>query len=217
MVKRRYWQERIASAWETRRILWLSGVRRVGKTFLARSLTDVEFFDCEFPGSANASRIPRGFSTTCTDDASSSTRYTGWMIRPSSSRSPPTTIQTQSPRDWLITLGVSTEFRDTLAGRKTEAWLTPMTSDDLKDFSRPGLEHRLLHGGLPPFFLAETPPERDFQEWMDAYWAKDIQELFRLERRRSFQSSPRCSWCAAEASSRRLDSHGPARSVAPRS
>jgi len=29
--------------------------------------------------------------------------------------------------------------------------------------------------------------DRDFQEWMDAYWAKDIQELFRLERRHSFQ------------------------------
>jgi len=35
--------------------------------------------------------------------------------------------------------------------------------------------------------LAEQLPERDFQEWTDAYWAKDIQELFRLERRDSFQ------------------------------
>lgn len=42
-------------------------------------------------------------------------------------------------------------------------------------------------GGLPPFLLANDVPERDFQEWMDAYWAKDIQELFRLERRSSFQ------------------------------
>jgi len=35
--------------------------------------------------------------------------------------------------------------------------------------------------------MARRLPERDFQEWMDAYWAKDIQELFRLERRSSFQ------------------------------
>lgn len=28
--------------------------------------------------------------------------------------------------------------------------------------------------------------EADFQEWIDAYWSKDIQELFRLERRHSF-------------------------------
>jgi len=85
------------------------------------------------------------------------------------------------------TLGASAKFRDTLAGRKEEIWLTPMISDDLKDFKSLDLEHRLHRGGLPPFFLAETAPDRDFQEWMDAYWAKDIQELFRLERRYSFQ------------------------------
>src|SRR5574341_1378766 len=62
-----------------------------------------------------------------------------------------------------------------------------MMEADLHDFGRPDLKHRLLRGGLPPFFLAEQLPERDFQEWTDAYWAKDIQELFRLERRRSFQ------------------------------
>ncbi len=40
---------------------------------------------------------------------------------------------------------------------------------------------------MPPFFLARSLPEQDFQDWVDAYWAKDIQELFRLERRTSFQ------------------------------
>jgi predicted AAA+ superfamily ATPase len=85
------------------------------------------------------------------------------------------------------TLGASAKFRDTLAGRKEELWLTPIITEDLKDFGQTDIHHRLLHGGLPPFFLEEDLPERDFQEWMDAYWAKDIQELFRLERRHSFQ------------------------------
>jgi predicted AAA+ superfamily ATPase len=44
-----------------------------------------------------------------------------------------------------------------------------------------------MHGGLPPFFLSEEYPEREFQDWVDSYWAKDIQELFRLERHASFQ------------------------------
>jgi len=61
-----------------------------------------------------------------------------------------------------------------------------MNSIDLTDFGRVDLDRRLLRGGLPPFFLAAEYPERDFQEWMDAYWAKDIQELSRLERRHSF-------------------------------
>lgn len=85
------------------------------------------------------------------------------------------------------TLGVSTKFKDTLAGRKTELWLTPMISPDLPDFDNTDLTHRLLRGGLPSFFVPTNLPEQDFQEWMDAYWAKDIQELFRLERRYSFQ------------------------------
>jgi len=85
------------------------------------------------------------------------------------------------------TLGASARFRDTLAGRKAEVWLTPMVLADLSDFGSADLRHRLLRGGLPPFFLAETVPEQDYQEWLDAYWAKDILELFRLERRQSFQ------------------------------
>jgi len=85
------------------------------------------------------------------------------------------------------TLGASSKFKDTLAGRKRDLWMTPMVLSDLRDFKKTNLQHRLLRGGLPPFFLAGKLPERDFQEWMDAYWAKDIQELFRLERRSSFQ------------------------------
>ncbi len=62
-----------------------------------------------------------------------------------------------------------------------------MLAADLEDFGHTDIRHRLLRGGLPPFFLAEQVREREFQEWMDAYWAKDILELFRLERRHSFQ------------------------------
>jgi uncharacterized protein len=85
------------------------------------------------------------------------------------------------------TLEATAKFRDTLTGRKETVWLSPMIGADLADFGKEDLTHRLLRGGLPPFFLAEGLPERDFQDWVDAYWAKDVQELFRLERRWSFQ------------------------------
>ena len=65
-------------------------------------------------------------------------------------------------------------------------WLTPMISLDLLDFQSQDLTRRLHRGGLPPFFIAPNVPERDYQDWMDAYWAKDLLELFRLERRDSF-------------------------------
>jgi hypothetical protein len=83
-------------------------------------------------------------------------------------------------------LASSTKFKDTLTGRKTNLWLTPMNDRDLKDFGG-DLESRLLKGGLPAFYLSPHVSEVEFQEWMDDYWAKDIQELFRLERRASFQ------------------------------
>lgn len=85
------------------------------------------------------------------------------------------------------TLGASRGFRDTLTGRKRDVWLTPMCLADLDDAGSTNLEQRLLRGGLPAFFLEKEVEEREFQEWLDSYWAKDIQEMFRLERRDSFQ------------------------------
>jgi len=85
------------------------------------------------------------------------------------------------------TLGASRKFRDTLTGRKRTVWLPPMIHQDLMDFGGAGLRFRMLRGGLPRFYLAARLPRRDYQDWFDGYWAKDLQELFRLERRAGFQ------------------------------
>lgn len=80
-------------------------------------------------------------------------------------------------------LGVSAKFKDTLTGRKVNLWLTPLLLKELTAFNKPDIARRMLRGGLPGFFLADKVPDNDLQEWMDAYWSKDIMELFRLERR----------------------------------
>src|SRR5881398_2444403 len=49
MVERHYWVNRIEEAWKKRSVVWLAGVRRVGKTYLCKSLPDIEYFDCELP------------------------------------------------------------------------------------------------------------------------------------------------------------------------
>jgi predicted AAA+ superfamily ATPase len=61
MKKRSFWVEQIGKAWESRSVIWLSGVRRVGKTFLSRSLADVEYFDCELPRVRAMLEDPEGF------------------------------------------------------------------------------------------------------------------------------------------------------------
>lgn len=84
------------------------------------------------------------------------------------------------------TLGASARFRDTLAGRKRHLHLPPVLFRELDAFNGGDLRTRLLHGGLPENLLATSFPEKDFTEWLDAYWARDIQELFRLEKRSAF-------------------------------
>ncbi|HLF87021.1 MAG TPA: AAA family ATPase [Nitrospiria bacterium] len=49
MVQRKFWLDRIKKAWQKRSVLWLSGVRRAGKTFICQSLPKTEYFDCELP------------------------------------------------------------------------------------------------------------------------------------------------------------------------
>ena len=83
-------------------------------------------------------------------------------------------------------LGASRRFRDTLTDRKRDLWLTPMLVQDEQEFGGRGLDHRFRFGGLPPFYLAEAVPERGFQDWIESYWARDIQELFQVGRRWSF-------------------------------
>src|SRR6266481_1970410 len=188
MVKRRFWLEQIRAAWRTRRILWLSGVRRVGKTTLAQSVGGVEYLDCELPRVRRRLEDPEDFLSTMRGrrlvlDEVHRLGDPAQLLKIAADHYPTVHILATGSS----TLGVSAKFRDTLAGRKAELWLTPMIGPDLEDFGRRNLDHRLLRGGLPPFFMADPLPERDFQEWMDAYWAKDIQELFRLERRASFQ------------------------------
>ena len=164
------------------------GVRRTGKTFLSRSLPDVDYLDCELPSIRQQLASPESFlrerqGRTVVLDEIHRLENPSEVLKIAADHFPGVRILATGSS----TLGASARFRDTLAGRKEEVLLTPMTSADLADFGGPGIEHRLRNGGLPPMFLNDAFPERECQEWMDAYWAKDVQELFRLERRHSFQ------------------------------
>ena len=188
MVQRRFWIEWIERLWRQRSVLWLSGVRRAGKTCLCQSLPQVEYFDCELPRVRRMMDDPQEFLESLRGrrvvlDEIHRLNNPSELLKIAADHYPDVRILATGSS----TLGASAKFKDTLAGRKTELWLTPVIIADMEDFGNRDLPHRFLHGGLPPFFLATTLPEPDFQEWMDAYWAKDIQELFRLERRQSFQ------------------------------
>ena len=187
MFPREHWQKLIERAWSERSIVWLSGVRRVGKTVLSRSLPDIAYYDCELPRVRQLMADPEAFlrehrQRRIVLDEIHRLADPSQLLKIAADHYPDVHILTTGSS----TLGVSAKFRDTLTGRKKDIWLTPMNAADLAAFESEDLRHRLLHGGLPSFFLSKTFPESDFQEWVDSYWAKDVQELFRLERRFAF-------------------------------
>ena len=189
MRERKLWKEAIEEAWTRRSVVWLRGVRRVGKTTLAQSLDRVRYFDCELPGVRRRIESPESFlrhnrGARIVLDEVHRLPNPSEVLKIAADHFPETRVLATGSS----TLGASARFRDTLAGRKADVFLPPMVFRDLAAFGRPDLDHRMLRGGLPPFFLAEALPERDFQEWMDAYWAKDVLELFRLEKRAAFQA-----------------------------
>lgn len=186
--KRTFWLDKIEKAWKRRSVLWLSGVRRAGKTVLCQSLEEAQYFDCELPRIRRQMEDPESFLESLAGqrvvlDEIHRLGDPSQLLKIAADHFPATKIIATGSS----TLQASAKFKDTLTGRKAEIWLTPMMSVDLGDFGSPDMVHRLGAGGLPPFFTGETSLERDYQEWMDSYWAKDIQELFRLERRWSFQ------------------------------
>ena len=155
---------------------------------LCQSLEKKEYFDCELPRTRQQMEDPESFLKTL----NGKTIVLDEIHRLSNPSELLKIAADHFPKIHIIATGSSSlqaskKFKDTLTGRKIEIWLTPMISDDLADFNQTNLKHRLKSGGLPPFFLDPHPSGTTFQEWIDSYWAKDIQELFHLERRHAFQ------------------------------
>jgi len=187
MIKRTFWQKQIEQAWTHRSIIWLSGTRRVGKTHLCQSLPNAEYYDCELPLTRLQLENPEYFLSQKKNkrlvlDEIHRLDNPSEILKIAADHYPDVKIIATGSS----TLSASRKFKDTLTGRKTELWLTPLLLDESVDVADDGLSHRFLYGGLPPFFLSTTLPDRDYQEWLNAYWAKDIQELFRLEKGHSF-------------------------------
>ncbi len=166
----------------------MSGVRRSGKTSIVQNLPQIEYFDCTQPAVRRDlshpleifARISEG--RVALDEINRLVDPTGLLKLLSEHFPGITTIATSSAPASLV---LSEE--EHIGLNMGEIWLTPMVLADLADFQRHDLQLRFVRGGLPPFFLADTFPEHDFQTWLDDYWLNSVQAAFRLERRASFE------------------------------
>jgi uncharacterized protein len=180
MIARPFWMERIEAAWQEAPIAWLSGVRRVGKTTLAQSLGEERTFyvNCDLPTTEDMVRDPAFFYRHCPKpvivfDEIHQLRDPSRVLKIGADLFPQLKILATGSS----TLAASKKFRDTLTGRKRQIHLTPVLVGELEAFGVK-LPKRLLHGGLPPALLAPSKNPSFYREWMDSFFARDIQRLF---------------------------------------
>ena len=191
MIKRSLWLARIRQAWTRRSIVWLSGVRRVGKTTLARMLPEAEYMNCDLPSTLRALEDPELFLDSQAKDGMLILDEVHHLNDPSRLLK---IAADEYPHLKVLATGSSTlaatrKFRDSLTGRKQAIHLCPVLWDECDDpFGVPDLDHRLLHGGLPEPLLAARKEPAFFNEWIDSFYARDILELFGIRNRQGFLS-----------------------------
>jgi uncharacterized protein len=189
MIKRPYWLTQIQAAWKQRSVVWLSGVRRVGKTSLARMFQNAVYLNCDLPSVNRSLDDPEYFfrsqpkgSVVILDEVHRLEDPSRALKIAADAFTSLKILATGSS-----TLQATRKFRDSLTGRKYSLYLTPVLWDEcLKDFQVSGLDHRMLHGGLPEALLASNKNLDSFSEWMDSYYARDISELFGVRDRTGF-------------------------------
>ena len=184
---RAVWAERLERSWRRAPICWLSGVRRVGKTTLARSLRPAAFFNCDLPEVGRAARDPVALLESVREgivvfDEIHQLDDPSRLLKIAADEYPHLRVLATGSS----TLGATEKFRDTLTGRKRAVHLVPVLPEELPSFGTPGLDHRMLRGGLPPALLASEYDPSLYAEWLDSFFARDVRELFRVEKRTGF-------------------------------
>ncbi len=180
MISRPFWTERLQSAWTEAPIVWLCGVRRVGKTTLADSLgaEQVLYLNCDLPTTEETLADPQLFYHGCSKpvvvfDEIHQLRDPARVLKIGADAFPRLRILATGSS----TLAASKKFSDSLTGRKRRVHLTPVVWNELDAFGVT-LQKRLFHGGLPPALLAESKRPSFYREWLDSFFARDIQRLF---------------------------------------
>ena len=186
-IERPFWIERLHQSWKTVPIVWLTGVRRVGKTTLARALPDAQFLNCDLPSTARRVADPERFfesveSSIVIFDEIHQLPDPSRLLKIGADAFPHLRILATGSS----TLAATQKFRDSLTGRKRTVHLLPVLHRELASFQVRDLERRLLRGGLPDALLAPEIDSGFYSEWLDSFFARDIQELFRIEKRREF-------------------------------
>jgi predicted AAA+ superfamily ATPase len=189
MIERPFWTERIQQAWKERPIVWLSGVRRSGKTTLAKMFHKAVYLNCDLPSVGRRLVDPESFYDSLDKgaivifDEIHRLEDPSRLLKIAADAYPHLKILATGSS----TLAATKKFRDSLTGRKHMIYLSPVLwSECIDAFNIKELDRRLLHGGLPEPLLSGKKDSAFFPEWVDSFYARDIQELFGIRNRTGF-------------------------------
>lgn len=189
MIKRPLWIHKINKAWEKRPIVWLSGVRRVGKTTLTKMFPDAVFQNCDLPSVNRSLEDPELFfgqlakGKTVIFDEVHRLKDPSRLLKIAADAYPHLRILATGSS----TLEATKKFRDSLTGRKQMIYLPPVLwRECVEEFGVKDLDHRFLRGGLPEPLLSPSKETQYYAEWLDSFYARDVQELFGIRNRSGF-------------------------------
>ncbi len=191
MIKRPLWIKQIEASWRERPIVWFSGVRRVGKTSIAKMFESNVYLNCDLPSTLRQLEDSELFFKSQKKGAVIILDEVHRLHDPSRVLK---IAADAFPSLRILATGSSTlhatrKFRDSLTGRKWTIYLPPVLWDEcLENFDERDLDKRMLHGGLPEPLLAGHKNPDFFGEWLDSYYARDISELFSVRDRSGFLS-----------------------------
>jgi predicted AAA+ superfamily ATPase len=188
VIQRPLWIQRIESAWSERSIVWLTGVRRIGKTVLCNQLEKIEYLNCDLPSVRSQIADPEYFFRRFRPGVRIVLDEVHKLADPSQALK---IAADEFPQLRILATGSSTlaatkKFRDSLSGRKRSVQLLPVLWREAEAFHASELDRRLLHGGFPEMLLNPSPDPAFFEEWIDSHYARDIQELFGVRNRTAF-------------------------------
>jgi predicted AAA+ superfamily ATPase len=188
MVGRPFWTSRIRAAWRRRPVAWLAGARRTGKTTLARLLPPGRYLNCDLPSVVRRLEDPELFfrslprGTIVALDEIHRLPDPSRVLKIAADAFPSLRLLATGSSS----LAATRKFRDSLTGRKQVVHLPPVLWPECQDDFDVDIDRRLLHGGLPEMLLADEPDPESYAEWLDSFYARDIQELFGIRERTGF-------------------------------
>ena len=189
MKLRPYWCERINRLWSERNLVWLSGVRRTGKTSLCQQIHQGVLFNCDLPSVKRQCADAEFFlkqqpaGTMLILDEVHRLEDPSLLLKIAADTRPDLRILATGSS----TLAATRKFKDSLTDRKRTLHFPPVLwRECLAEFEVPDLDRRLLCGGFPRLLLAGRPDPEFFEDWMDSFYARDIQELFGVRNRTGF-------------------------------